>query len=141
MPEEIEGLLPDSIGDKGKSGFLISAHRSGPLPSPVEMKAYAEIIPDFPERAMRLWEREVDSRHAFLSKEVETDNQEVVQHGRAVKRGQWMGFCLAILLVVLTALTALYGSTSAQLLSGIGLIAWVMVQAIAALQHRSAPRQ
>lgn len=51
---------------------------SGPLPPPDVLKKYQAIQPDFPERILRLTEKEAEHRHEITRKAVWIDGAEVL---------------------------------------------------------------
>ena len=86
----------------------------GPIPSPEVFKGYREVIPDAPERIMKVFE--LDSQHTrdmqklALTAEIKRD-----------MRAQWMAFFIMIASLGLTAATVLLGkSITAGIITGLG---------------------
>ena len=72
---------------------------SGALPRPQDFARYGEILPDAPERILRLAEREQEHR-------IESERSIISQNFATGTRGQWLGAalsCLALLLAVFSA--------------------------------------
>lgn len=62
---------------------------SGPLPPPHILAEYNEIVPDAAERIFQLTEREAKFRHDINNASLQGDIKKD-------KRGQWMGFSIAL---------------------------------------------
>lgn len=71
-------------------------HWSGALPRPEDFGRYAEIVPDAPERILRMAEREQDHR-------ISLESQIVPANIAAGRRGQWLGAGISLLALVLAA--------------------------------------
>ncbi|MEI6286187.1 MAG: DUF2335 domain-containing protein [Bacillota bacterium] len=84
----------------------------GPLPHPAVFAQYAQVIPDSPERMLKVFEE--DSKHTrdmqirALEAEVSKD-----------KRGQWMAFLIIIATVGLTAFAFYLGTGIGGVLAGL----------------------
>lgn len=92
------------------AGALILQARSGPLPPPAELAAYAA-TPGAIEFILRQTTREQEHRHA-LQRGAQRDAAADVQAGRRqVARGQWMGFLLCVLSLASGALIALMATS------------------------------
>jgi uncharacterized membrane protein len=102
----------------------IETYRSGPLPDPQALRAYAELIPNGAERIMSLVEHAARHRH----------NQEASETMRSA-RGQWMAFVLTL---VLTATGLFLGATGHDwLAAGLFTTTLSAVVAIFALGRRT----
>lgn len=75
-----EPPLPGILAETYQRSF-----HSGPLPSVEEFRAYGEVVPDAPERILRMAEKDQEAKHRIIEKQI-------VQNSRAVSQGQWMGF-------------------------------------------------
>ncbi len=103
----------------------------GPLPPPQLLRAYAELLPDIPDRMMRIAERLQADDHAKQMVVLDRETAEMHRNWDVVGRGQWLGFgicmgCIAgAVLSVWLAPTAV-GATVGSLLGGGGLatLAW-----------------
>lgn len=63
-------------------------HRSGPLPSPADLKGYEDVLPGAAERIMQMAESESGHRR--------TSDKDIIRaEVGAQTRGQWLGFVLA----------------------------------------------
>ncbi len=71
----------------------------GPLPAPEDFKAYKEVLIDAPERILSMAEKQLGHR---------TDiERTIVERNLSLsERGQWMGFFLAILFLVVSMILA-----------------------------------
>lgn len=93
----------------------------GPLPSPEMLKEYDAVLPGGAERIFAMAEKEQSARlkynHGALSGEINLD-----------RRGQWMGFSIAIIILAMAAVFAWKGNTTfAGTLVAIDLIGLVSV--------------
>ena len=88
-----------SVAIKGTA----SATYEGPLPPPEILRGFAEIYPDSVELIFKEFER--NSKH-----EREMENRKLKEDSKIAKRGQWMAFCLGILLLVFAAGAVYIGS-------------------------------
>lgn len=99
---------------------------TGPLPHPDLLRGYDNIIPNGAERIMRIAEKEQDS---LIQERNETrkDNKEIsLAKINLIKRGQNMGFALAIALLGLATLFVLTGhETFAYILFSVGAISMI----------------
>ena len=62
-------VQPQQLGQR----TLFSYTHSGPLPDPFSFQAYAKVLPDAPERIMRMAEKEQEHRHEMERKIVDAD--------------------------------------------------------------------
>lgn len=99
---------------------------SGPLPHPTLLREYNDIIPNGAERIMQMSEKEQDS---IISerKGVRTDNKDIsMAKINLIKRGQTMGFILALILFGLATLFVMTGhETFAYILFSVGAISLI----------------
>lgn len=68
-PPQHPATQPPQAGQR----TLVSFTHSGPLPDPFSFRAYAEVLPDAPERIMQMAEKEQEHRHEMERKIVDTD--------------------------------------------------------------------
>lgn len=92
----------------GEDGYLIATQQSahiGPLPSVEQFRAYGEVVPDAPERILRMAEKDQQAYHDFMSDQLS---------GRlsAVSQGQWMGFIAMMVALVGAIYLAIQGQTA-----------------------------
>lgn len=83
---------------------------SGPLPPSEELKAYAEIAPQFPERIFSMAEKEQEHRHHI-------EKQRVRAQIWITGSGQIFGFLLALLIISLAGVLLFYDKKIEGLLS------------------------
>lgn len=88
-------LEPVDTEDSDQIGATYMAYQrlhSGPLPSVETFREYGNVVPDAPERILRMAEKEQDAAHEFTRAAVRNERH-------LVSQGQWMGF--ATMLVAL----------------------------------------
>lgn len=80
-----------------------------PLPSAEILERYAKLIPDAPERFLKLVEKEQD--HRFVTEDKITDTNKEIAKGKLaqIKRGQVFGFILALIILGLGTLFVFTG--------------------------------
>ncbi|EMM0378875.1 DUF2335 domain-containing protein [Pluralibacter gergoviae] len=104
---------------------------SGPLPSPKTLEEYDSVLPGGAERIFAMAEKEQQARHKYnddaLNGEISLD-----------RRGQWMGFSISIIILVMAAVFAWLGNTAfAGTLVAIDLIALASVFVIGRRSDKS----
>lgn len=75
---------------------------SGILPRPEDFAKFGAVVPDAPERLLRMAEREQEHRIAL-------ESQVIPANQRAGARGQWMGAVISLAALGLSAGTAYLG--------------------------------
>lgn len=109
-PEVLNRVL-----DTPKVQAIVFKHFQGPVPPPVMLKEYDNIIPGLANRLVELTEKEQSHRH-----KTESDNITIA------KRGQFMSFGVVLLIIFAAILFGLNGNTVlAGILVGIDLAALV----------------
>ena len=117
-PEVLEAFLRNE-------NFKLIASRhtkhSGPLPAPKTLEEYDSVLPGGAERIFSMAEKEQEARHKYnqdtLDGEINRD-----------RRGQWMGFSIAVIILAMAAIFAWRGNTAfAGTLVAIDLIGLVSV--------------
>lgn len=108
-----------------KRNVVISALKqesfSGPLPHPRLLKEYDEIQPGFAERIVAMAEREQAHRFAC-------DDKVVGSAVASSKRGQWMGYSIAIIFGAIALTLGLLGHVAvASIIGGLDIVALVAV--------------
>lgn len=110
-----EPTLPGILSQSYQRSF-----HSGPLPAVEEYRAYGEVVPDAPERILRMAERDQEAKHRIIEKQI-------VQNSRAVSQGQWMGFTTMLVALVGAIYLASTGQpTIAALLAGPSVLVPIM---------------
>ncbi|MCC8375777.1 DUF2335 domain-containing protein [Photorhabdus bodei] len=102
QPELIDMLL-----DSPKIMAVVQhkvSHFQGPLPPPSMFREYENILPGTAERLLSLSEKEQAFRHDTKSKAI----QGVINKD---KRGQWMGFTISVMILVIATIFAALGNT------------------------------
>ena len=74
-PAEAPPQQPQPVAQPPQPGkpTIFSYTHSGPLPDPFSFQAYAKVLPDAPERIMRMAEKEQEHRHEMERKIVDAD--------------------------------------------------------------------
>lgn len=127
-PEQAAPSPRRSGGTQSSPGTLTAARTeitqsefSGPLPAPEHLLAYDKIVPGAAERILQMAENEARHRHSLEATAV----QETVAERR---RGQWMGFIIALLGLGSAVIAALHGDTvTASTIGGTTLVGIVAV--------------
>ncbi len=100
--------------------------RSGPLPMASEVAKYNKVIPNGAERIMVMAEKEQETNHFSVFKQLEQRDKELEQGNKNINlvgRGQIFAFAIVCLFTALSAFIAYLGDTStAGLLMGAGLV-------------------
>jgi uncharacterized membrane protein len=78
---------------------------SGPLPHPTVLQGYNNIVPDAAERIIAMAEQEQKHR-------IETERKIVDEELKHAKRGQIMGFIIALFLILTATAMAILGYTT-----------------------------
>lgn len=89
---------------------------SGPLPHPAILRAFDDVVPGAAERIIKMAEEQAAHRKALERKVIESD----------VNRSMWgqiLGFCIAIVGLVVSAVIAVFGSALAGSVIGVGTLA------------------
>lgn len=104
----------------------ISEESSGPIPSPRFMAGYAKLDPTFPERIMSMAEKQLDHKIAMDCKNMELQEKAINDGFSSAKRGQWLGFFIAIIILAVSVTLAFFGyETLAGILIGTAFVAIV----------------
>ncbi|WP_444878207.1 DUF2335 domain-containing protein [Citrobacter koseri] len=101
-PELVHALL-----ESGKFQAMVSHETSfsGPLPPPEIIRDYDKILPGGAERIFAMAEKEQAHRHNIDSTAV---NGAISKD----KRGQWMGFSIAVIILAIASVFAWRGNTT-----------------------------
>lgn len=99
--EKVEIIHPD--GRRETVQIAVSASWSGALPRPADFGRYGEIVPDAPERPLRMLEEEQQHRIAM-------ERQLIPAEITAGTRGQIFGTAISIVALVLAAGTTAFGA-------------------------------
>lgn len=94
---------------------------SGPIPHPRLLQGYENIQPGFAERIVVMAEKE--QAHRF-----ECDNKVIDSTVASTKRGQWMGYSIALVFGIIALVLGLMGEVAvASIIGGLDLVALVTV--------------
>ncbi len=98
----------------------------GPLPPPRVLKEYDNIVPNGAERIMKMAEKEQEARLREKERNGESNRRLAERKLNYFKRGQWMGFILALIVLISAGLFAYFGfETLAGILLATTLVALV----------------
>ena len=78
----------------------------GPIPSPELFRKYGEVVPDAPERILRVFEQ--DSQHRR-----EMQKLSITFKTRRDTRAQWMAFVIMVVALGVTAVSVIFGQNVA----------------------------
>jgi uncharacterized membrane protein len=99
-----------------KAVQLVAASFVGPLPPPDIFRAYGEIVPDAPERILRVFESEVEHRH-------DLERISLNANIAGARRGQWFALIVTVFALAcgLVAILSGYGAAGiATILTSLG---------------------
>lgn len=105
----------------------VARHTSGPLPSGAEMREYQLVDPELPRLIFDMAETEQKHRHRLEMNEQQKSYEAIYKNqedGRqTAKRGQLLGFGIAVIVLGLAALMAVLGfPTLAVILAGVDVV-------------------
>lgn len=91
---------------QNKRSVIIRAFEEfrGPLPHPRTLQGYEDVKEGFAERIVAMAEKEQAHRHCCEDKVIKESTS-------STRRGQWLGFCIAILFLAATIGLAVAGAT------------------------------
>lgn len=115
-PQEIIKALPKGIPKDVKEKLLVAIAQYqfvGPLPPPGILEGYSKIDKSFPERIVKMAEKEQKHRHIQQKKHL-NEEIEIIKYGAETERidltrGQIFGFCIGIIAIIAGAITAILG--------------------------------
>ena len=111
---EGEEVVDGEPVDHGSRAYLEARHSryTSPLPAPDDLRAYAELMPDAAERLLASGESEQRHRHEIERGLLKLEQERTPRHYEGQRRGQNLGFIVAVLylLVMAGAIVAGYGS-------------------------------
>lgn len=127
--QEIDESLPVGISQEDRQNVhaVFARHTTGPLPSGSEMHEYMQIDPELPRLIFDMARDEQKHRHAIETAEQHKSYEAVYKNQdnarQVAKRGQLLGFGIAVIVLGLAALMAVLGfPTLAAILAGIDVI-------------------
>ncbi|MBP7796081.1 MAG: DUF2335 domain-containing protein [Elusimicrobiales bacterium] len=86
--------LPDSQNKiPEQSRIMVTSHYSGPIPPAAELEKYKNVIPDAPERILKMAENQNAHR-------IELENFAIHEQISESKRGQIFAFVIALIMIV-----------------------------------------
>lgn len=139
--DPLEGTLNDDLSsttieseptlNNGSVLGLYAKRHKGPLPDAETLAAYKLVDPELPREVLEMAKREQSHRHEITRQSVDIERSEVAGRIAAVKRGQWAGFAICALIIVLSGVMTLVGYPAiGAALAGINVVglAWVFVR-------------
>lgn len=108
---ELQGKIPPGIVERLSQNKVMISHFSsterfeGPFPHPQTLEQYNRVLPGAAERVFALTEREQTHRHDLQS----TAIRGAISRD---KRGQWMGYTITILVLLIAVYFAYRGNTA-----------------------------
>ncbi len=90
--------------------WVSSSSFQGPLPPAEELSKYQEVSPDFPKRLLEMVEAEACHRRQIEEKVVDAEIASEKENQEDRKRGQYLGFLIAIVTIVAGSYLSLNGS-------------------------------
>lgn len=130
-----EGLI-NSSGPRSDAGdstlthtmTMMGRYTKGPLPDPETLRAYKDIDPSIVDEILDGFRSERHHRHTMDTELVGLEKQDQVHRAKAVQRGQWMGFAIALAVLLASVALALAGHPSvAIVLAGLDLVGLVAI--------------
>lgn len=114
-PDLLQSVPEDQQNQVIKLALEISRH-AGPLPSPKTLELYKNVMPDLPERIVKMAEKEGEHRRAIEMK--------LVRGNLNLKeRGQWFGLLIAIFTLSLAGVLIWNGYSIPGSIIGVGGVA------------------
>lgn len=104
-PDEVRQIiekLPDERARKVMRAVVSESMYSGPIPPPEFLAGYKSVLPDAPERILKMAENEQRHRHGL-------EDQIATNHIKQNAKGQIFGFILVALFGVFSLILALKG--------------------------------
>ena len=125
-------------------------HREGPLPAPHELAGYQQILPDAPERILKMAEDEQRFRHQLEISIAQADiqhrqdltrlsNDEAAREHRSEMLGQGLGFFIALLCILAAAYGLYAGRGWEVIVPFLGLPIASIIQAIRSSRKAAQP--
>lgn len=126
--EELAQLLPGSapVQERVKS-VIQQTHFKGPIPHPDIFKGYAEVIPDAPERILKVFEADSAHTRNIQSAALEAEKQDN-------QRTHWMAWSL---IAMCMGLALIFAVMKMEWLAGAALTAPILGAATAFLRGRN----
>lgn len=111
--------LLERLPDKTRTAIIEAASFNGPLPPPSLFGQYEEVLPGSAERILSSAEKEQSHRHKW--------DMDVLNAQKSdVRRGQWMGFGLGVLGLVVAFLSSYFGHTIVATVSIVTVLAGIV---------------
>lgn len=147
LPEEfdedaVEGTIHDQQQQPpaAHGAFRRIETRSGPLPDAQELARYREVDEDFPREILEMAKAEQAHRHEMNRAEMQLVKEDLQGRLKTARTGQWLGFGIAALVLVLSGIMALTGhEVLASILAGVDVIGLAAVFVGTKIVQRATP--
>lgn len=118
--------------------MVISEMHQGPLPPAQAMADYDSVLPGAAERILLMAEREQSQRHETQKEQLNQNKQMLASYMRQDTLGKWMGFIIAISVLLLACLMAVLGhEVLAGILAGLDLVGLAAVFVVGRVLSRN----
>lgn len=132
----LKDVIPPDSDASGQNIIEMKASRSaysGPLPPPELLKQYDDILPGSAERIMKAFESESGHRHEMDGKLVDRYVADQSESASFRKRGQILGFILALAILLTSLGVILFSKQSYQAYSAAAVAGTTLVAMVVAL--------
>lgn len=120
--DAVEGTIHDQPAP-AHGAFRRIETRSGPLPDAAELARYREVDESFPREILAMAKAEQAHRHEMNRAEMQVVKEDLQGRMQTARTGQWLGFGIAALVLVLSGIMALTGhEVLASILAGVDVI-------------------
>lgn len=118
--------------------MVISEMHQGPLPPAQAMADYERVLPGAAERILLMAEREQSQRHETQKEQLNQNKQMVASYMKQDTLGKWMGFIIAMSVLILACVMALLGHEGlAVVLAGLDLVGLAAVFVVGRVLSRN----
>lgn len=123
-------VIKSNVAKEQKNSIQLRTSFEGPIPPPNILEAYRKIIPNAPERILKMAEKNSDYLMEFDKNKLQLENDQI-------KRGQWCALIVVLSICFLCAY-ALYLNypTVAIILGGLDLVGLVLAFIASTLHYK-----
>lgn len=127
LVESIQAKLPDDVELPAEVASQLAveirgAAYSGPLPPPEMLANYEKVLPGLAAQIVERADREQSFRHKAVFFELEAEREKNREENKIARRGQYFGFCIALLGI----LGSIYLIATGKELTGLGSLVTVL---------------
>lgn len=132
-PELVERLVQSPAIQR-----VVMEMHQGPLPPAHAMADYERVLPGAAERIMLMAEREQAHRHSVQEEQLSQSKSLATGYLKQDSRGKWMGFTIAMLVLILACVMAVLGHEGlAVVLAGLDLVGLAAVFVVGRVLSRN----